>query len=446
MIQLKRKQTYAIAAIAIGIMLAFIVPAVNRIGKPKFEGKTAEEWLDYAESELVRLEEHKSSPGGNFHEFKIFHELTMKELTVALTACGEDTQRNLIRDFLYFKSPSGFKAKLNNLNNKLPPSVRITAFWDPLRRRYLITNAIRKLKPSWSLVEPFVEPISQKGDREEIKQLTDLLGHVGDGATNGVPFLLQVRTNGFSGLALQSLRVLNITAAPSVVPALVEDISAGRVTENHLQILRAHGQKAAEAIPYLESLLGSPPNRINSTHIAHVILSIDLNNQEALNHLDNYHAHNDWGPKPSRFYRDEALAKQKNLADRKNPDKSGLYEKLYELDNTTDSEILKGRASYTASTIRDRASMIASTIGILLSSDPYDEVALKFLNKYLSTEPISFFTLIEYYCYSDSPGVLDALEKLEKNTADKQVLDSIQITSRHIELNDKLRELKKNTH
>ena len=467
MIQLKRKQTYAIAAIAIGIMLAFIVPAVNRIGKPKFEGKTADEWLDYAESEFVRRGEHDSSPGS------LFHELMMKELTVALASFGEDTQRNLIRDFLYLKSPSGFKTKLNNLNNKLPPSVRMTAFADPRIRHSLISDAIRELNPSWNLVEPHIEPITQKGDQKEIYGLINLLGFVGDGATNGVPFLLQVRTNGFPGVALQSLRDLEIAAAPAV-PALVEDMRVGRVTINHLQILGTLGAKATEAIPDLESLFDNPPPGIDSKQIASVILSIEPDHQKALNHLDEYLNEksttqklewNDWnylqfisGPnKPAAGlvlkYLDQSkvLSMASGWLIKLDPETGFqlLHEKMDGLQIAQYPTMPSANPGIASPTTAQLKTLVSSMnyIYLLLQHDPYNEVALRFLNEKIPSGAfIRHYITALKFCYSDSPGVIEALNKAESATKDKRELELIKQVRRHIELNDKLRELKKNTH
>jgi hypothetical protein len=336
--------------------------------------------------------------------------------------------------------------------------MRIAVLRNPGTRLVIVRRILSRIRPDWSAFKPVVTEVKPNGATNQFNGLINILGYAGEGGSHAMPYLITGLTNASSWaniLALQSLEDLGTNSLPAL-PYLIDDLTNRRWNMRHLYVLRTLGPLASDALPHLKALNALPTAPSGAAQeIAMTILGIDPTDAGAF-----------------ELVQKELVAGQVNVSGRPKIDPWSALFGLFKagepnaaiaglaaayLQNAREPMVplqllLKHDPDEAVSIMHqllndgtDRSTML----WLLLNHDPNDPVALIFLrgkiqNNSLHQDPLaaSWFYPLQN-CLSDSPGVMEMLDYASGLELSDRVREQVELTRRHIELNDQLRELRK---
>ena len=445
--------------IALATMVALLIVALlivagigrsawRRAQEPKYEGRTAGEWLD----ELAAR-----SPDG-----MMMDELAQKEGEIVFRNLGVAGRRFLVRDYLSYEWPSDFRTNLFARGEKLPARLRPKFLRSPVPRAVACSEVLNLIRPEWEVFQPEVGGAFAAGG-ERALAATILLGYVGRGSTNAALLLVSSLTNAAPRgrmIALQALGDLKTNSAPALPTLLswVHQWSPGTPVQGGdkmvLHAIAASGEQASAALDKLDQLFVASVQPADQLELATALLRIKPDHTAAFALLE---AQLSSGTNQSKNGPGVVLL---NILWRKgppNPAFSRLASRL--IDSRTDwfhaAQIMlrndppAGVAALHQKLANQRFDTEAiGVLDLLLRHDPRDAVALAFLDAQMGD---GFFprnrlrTLIVptyRHCLPDSPGVVELLKSIQPAQDDEALRKAIRETLRHIELNGKLKELR----
>ena len=243
-----------------GIVVAVAVAAVSFIdggpSGPAYGGKSASQWLDlYRGSSLTERED----------AFDAFKALGDEAVPYLLSVSVRTRRPFLVRSYekWWSKLPSPFRRILPRVSSEATEGQ--TAL-----------KLLRATRPSARTLMPRLDPWLSSPENERYLLALDLLGAVGDGGSEAVPFLVEAlkSTNQYHRIfAVQSL--LNLGGeARAAVPALMAALDDAATRYRAIRALRNIGPEARAAIPRLESLLDTV-NRSQSLAVAAALHNIN---------------------------------------------------------------------------------------------------------------------------------------------------------------------------
>ena len=445
----RRRIGLAVAALVVVSIAAGIGrSAWRRAQEPKYEGRTAGEWLDYLAG---------FSEGGNLHD-----ERTRKEAEIAFRSLGEIGQRQLIHEYLSYKRPTGLQTNLYAWGEKLPHSLRLSFLRSPVPRLSASREVLRMIRPPWETFQPEITTMFAAGGNRALAATT-LLRYVGRGGTNAAPLLVSSPTNAaprFRVLALRALEELTTNASPALPTLLswAEQWTPGTsmqgVNRMILDAITASGKPEGEASELLDALFRASTQAADQRVLATALLRIQPDHGAAFALLaEQLKAGTN---QPGNLPRDVFSS---FLYPHRPP--SPAYSRLARplIDSRTHwflaaQVMLRNDPVAGVAVLHDKlANERFNTEGLgildlLLRHDPHDETALAFLGTQVNDD---FFprnqlrTLIipiYRHCLPDSSGVVELLKSIQPAPDDEALRKAIHETLRHIELNGKLKELR----
>jgi hypothetical protein len=212
----------------------------------QYEGKTADEWVDYFADRMIPNSGHYYTD-----------DLRQKELEIVFRNFEAEDHARLVDEYLSMKTPGPLARRLLKLGEKVPLRWRIGPLRERYRTRLAVIGLIMKaVPPAWELLEPAVRAAEASGKTNQVLMRL-VLAYVGEGASNAVPFVAAGLTNGMNpewSITLQSLVALgtNVSAA---LPALISPTEQKRWISRHLSIFGNLGPMARDAVPTLEKHL-----------------------------------------------------------------------------------------------------------------------------------------------------------------------------------------------
>jgi hypothetical protein len=411
--------------------------AYLRSQQPKYEGRTAKEWVEFYSRQATSA-----------HPYQV----PEKEAEVVFRSLGPEAQSYLIQEFLLGTRPSRNRTNLYTLSDKLPSALRLRLLRDPRIRFAVIGEAVRLSRPDWPVFAPHIEAVMQEGDTNRILAALSILGRVGQGATNAVPYLVAGLTDTHwlpQAMAQQSLEHLGTNAA-GALPQLLPALTNGTWNPRHLRIIGNLGPMAREALPSLETLFRQSTNPQHTRDVAVALLQIDPSHTEALNHLEQLLTSDD--PAQQRlaerlrlWFRHQqpnpAFARLIRLQMFQSKDWQGPVGQLLRHDPEDALQIIRAQLA--------QGRNVHGWLFLLLQHDPADPVALDYLagkirNPFFPRDNLRHnWVYLLHHCHPDTPGVAALLDHaLSAAPDDPMMRKTVANARREIELNDQLRKLR----
>lgn len=447
--KLKKKLFVVFVALLLAIVGAFIVNAVIRSQKPKFEGRTATEWVAH----YAAVQD--SGPGWGVAD------LNRKELEVAIRSMGDEALTELLEELTPIEPLSGMRTNLIKLGEALPEKWRFSFMLDPAQTRTARREMLRAVRPSWDIVQPVFEKAQLDTTENGQVWAFSLLGYVGQGASNAVPHLIEAYTNSnmrISYVGLYNLTLLGEVSEPAI-PYVVADLEQRGSSGPTLRFFSKLGPLAEVALPGLQSLMSDSQFAQFHKEIAATMLAIDPENILAFEYLRNYLQ--DAASDGELTYREIRFFNQLDLPNSDNNGFEKLADILFELSDFASQalwfliahnpsraeEILSSELRLQGTFVRTSG---ADNSNLLLSINPESPAFISFVEEQVfgpitrSSQLVKNTYRIRQLsgCYSDTPGVNEILIRLESTASDRATLEALGDTRRHIELNDRLRDLR----
>lgn len=414
---------------------------IHRAGLPKHQGRTPAEWIDH----VTRV------TGSSYSGYSV-HEAAEKEIEVAFRSMGAPATVELIRERLNYERATGYRTNLFKMAGELPPSLRLSYLQDPRDRYYVVDRLLDRLRPDWSTVEPILkEALEEDGHRRHADALR-VLGNVGDGASNAVPYLTKALTNKSPRLtfaSLVSLSLLGTNAAP-FIPLWIREPDVKAWQPLDLRVLGHLGQTVRPAVPKLRKLMESSGGRLGPEYFAAALLAVVPDDERAFEVLNEYLAAEiKKGSNPVQSLFVFRNAKSPNPAIAKlaanHLEHPQWNEPLLQLLMRHDPD----RAIAIHHQRLATGSRTFATLDILLEHDPAEPVALADIDRMVASPKFSegddAYVSLLYplrHCFPDTPGVIEILEKAEAAQPPERAMERIDLIRRHIELNGQLRDLR----
>jgi hypothetical protein len=227
----------AVAAIVVaGVFVAFALVRPSSSG-PSYEGESAAHWLKvYRTFSIVEQEDARDA----------FKALGDRAVPYLLSVLFRPHRMTLARSYAKLRSTLPLPLQ------RVLPSVSTEDTETPAAY-----NLLRTIRPSATALMPRLKPWLSSPGQPRYLQAIELLGTVGEGGAEVVPYLVQAlrSTNKYHRIfALQSLELLGVEAR-SAVPALIGALDD---SATHIRAIRALGNigpEAKQAVPSLEALL-----------------------------------------------------------------------------------------------------------------------------------------------------------------------------------------------
>lgn len=431
-----------IGLICIGLLAVVLAglaarSAYLRSQQPKYEGRTAKEWVEFYSRQATST-----------HPYH----LPDKIGEVIFRSLGPEAQSYLVQEYLFGDRPTRNRTNLYTLSDKLPAALRLRFLRDPRIRFVVIGEAVRSSRPEWPVFAPHVEAVMKEGDTNRILAALGILGHVGHGATNAVPYLVAGLTNTHwlpQAMAQQSLEHLGTNAARAL-PHLLPALTNGTWNPRHLRIIGNLGPLAREALPSLESLFRQSTNPQHTRDVAVALLQIDPSHTEALNHLEQLLTSDD--PAQQRLAErlrlwsrhqqpNPAFARLIRLQMFRSQDWQGPVGQLLRHDPEDALQIIRAQLT--------QGKNASDWLFLLFQHDPADPVALDYLagkirNPFFPHDNLRhIWVYCLHPCYPDTPGVSSLLDDALRAAPDDPIIrKTVANVRREIELNDRLRKLR----
>lgn len=411
--------------------------AYLRSQQPKYEGRTAKEWVEFYSRQATSTQPYH---------------LPDKEGEVIFRSLGPEAQSYLVQEYMFGDRPTRNRTNLYTLSDKLPAALRLRFLRDPRIRFAVIGEAVRVTRPDWPVFAPLVEAVMQEGDTNRILAALSILGRVGHGATNAVPYLVAGLTNTHwlpQAMAQQSLEHLGTNAAPAL-SQLLPALTNGTWNPRHLRIIGNLGPQAREALPALESLFRQSTNPQHTRDLAVALLHIDPSHAEALTHLEQLLTSDD--PTQQRLAErlrlwsrhqqpNPAFARLIRLQMFRSKDWQGPVGQLLRHDPEDALQIIRAQLA--------QGRNVTGWLFLLLQHNPADPVALDYLagkirNPFFPRDNLRHnWVYLLHHCHPDTPGVAELLDHaLSVAPDDPMMRKTVANARREIELNDQLRKLR----
>ncbi|MEO8429745.1 MAG: HEAT repeat domain-containing protein, partial [Verrucomicrobiota bacterium] len=227
----------AVAAIVLaGVLVAFALVRRSSSG-PSYEGQSAAQWVKvFRRSSLAEQEDARD----------VFRMLGDRAVPYLLSVLTRPHRMTLARSYAKLRST------LAQPLQRVLPSVSTEDTETPAAYDLLTT-----IRPSAAVLMRRLKPWLSSPEHPRYLQAIHLLGTVGEGGAEAVPYLVQAlrSTNKYHRIfALQSLELFGVKARIAV-PALIEALDD---PATHIRAIRALGNiglEAKQAVPNLEALL-----------------------------------------------------------------------------------------------------------------------------------------------------------------------------------------------
>lgn len=448
----RRRIGVALAALAVGLVaLGIGRSAWRRAQEPKYEGRTASEWLDY-------LARHTPTYGSA-------PELPLKETLVAFAHLGPPAERLVFHESTFSDPPPRIVEYFRSLAWRVP-FLKNTRAFQPPRTRAWARDAVLASEYfgfHWNNIE---EPLLRARASGNFNHWWCALGnleHLQDGWTDALPLLTVELTNTATQLPHVALNVLcrfGTNASPAL-PLMITLIKSPEFQrdQNAMLVFRTadalarFGSSAAEALPALERWLGRTTDSFSRLRLASAIVHIDPYNSDArqfiakrlladplatlmqLELYDEFHSNGTSNPLVVTV----ATAQLTNTA-------SGSHMEAAQFLLRHDPYQAR-MALYSWLEMKDTYEEL-QVVEMLLNHDPRDQEALHQLTARIQATGFSAsygrIAVVRSFehCLPDSPGVVELLKSIQPAPDDEPLRTAIRETLRHIELNGKLKELR----
>lgn len=456
----RRRIGFALVALAVGlIVLGIGGSAWQRAQQPKFEGRTAGEWLSHFYWQRA--------------SWLPDQELVLKEAEIVFRSLGHQGQVYLVRDFLTLPSVSGIRSNLQDYaserirRNAWVPQIR--ALESDSQRRATAMDILSRIQPSWpALAEGFgtaCDVNDPNYDPTRHAVAIYLISVVGRDSHDALPLLLQALESNDSRIvdsACQSLRQLEGDLRPAL-PALLTSLERNGPSSMITDAIGDIGPLATSTLPLLHTMMESEPNDMSKAQIAGAIIKVDPSDEGAMR-LFNRLLESDnpanlrvmtFGLSSGRITNNPVIA---DLSER-------VMMRSVELSQTFDPfalNILKQQAPQRAERLLEERLKIRpdnQLLAQLLALNARHETALRALQETLTrnlTEPgwLADAGGDQYlplrYVTPEATNIVALLEKLSTRAIEQRHSDKVDgrweaalgRALRHIELNGKLTELR----
>ncbi len=268
----RRIRIASTALVVVLIAAAVGRSAWRRAQEPKYEGRTASEWLDHL--------------AANGDAAFLNYELPSKEGEAAFRSLGAPGQRYLVDEYLRFEQSKGFRLQFQTLSKRIPDRLRPRFLSSPTDRWIVCGTILYTIRADWEVLTPEVlEAFATIG--KSTLRATRLLGWTGRGATNATLLLMQHPTNSTTNY-LKFWRQAFDDLGTNTYPALLESLQrldSSSADDWLLNKISRHGAAASGALPKLNQLFAAALNGTSAKHnFAVALLRIEPNHEGAANH------------------------------------------------------------------------------------------------------------------------------------------------------------------